>query len=204
MLGSDALRKILYLEDPTRSNALTSSDSAGKIALRYATCYDGPVLGSVGFETASAIQPRSMYMQSWLVMGASTFCCLSMRARNKEKWWLGLFAVNMVFFNAVKAHKVSNGVVGHQSGFIGDVMLMIGFLGRIMARSGSFRSNVAWLTFSGCMAWYDLGRFHLWMDYLANLRREVTPERSYDLFAEFSPKDIPLEFLSFRKATLRE
>lgn len=204
MLGSDAIRKILYLEDPTRAAGLTSSDEAGKVGLRYATCYDGPILGTVGFETASAIQPRSMYFQSWLVMGATTFACLSMRARNKEKWWLGLFCVNMVYFNAVKGHKVGNGVVGHQSGVIGDGLLMLGFLARMMVRSGRLRSNLMWFALSSALAWYDLGRFHLWLDYVAQLRKEVAPQQSYDLLAEFSPKDIPLEFLLYRKATVRD
>jgi hypothetical protein len=207
MLSSDAIRKILYFDDAQTastgpSSALTRDGS--KTGLRYSTCYDGPILSSVGFETSSAIQPRSAYGYSAAILATTTLGCLTMRARNKEKWWVGLFGVNLVYFSALKAHKVENGLVGHQCGFFGDALLIIGVVARIMVRSGSMKHNASLLCASSAMLWYDLGRFHLWSDYVAQLRRDVTPERSFDLLAEFTPQDLAVEFLNFRRATVKE
>lgn len=192
MISADALRRVLYSD--------IDKDEGVRSGLRYHTSYDGPLFQPMGFENPSAAQPRSMYRFSAYVLGCCTLGCLTMRARNKEKWWLGLFGATIMYFSALKGHKVDNGLVGHQLAFFSDAMLMIGSLARILVRSGSLRFNVGLLSMAGCLAWYDLGRFHLWSDYVAQLRREVSPERSLDLLDDYVPSDIDTEFMFFRQA----
>ena len=114
---------------------------------------------------------------------------------------MGLFAITVVYFNAMKAHKVDNGLVGHQCAFFGDSALMIGSGCRMMVRSGSMRRNGVIFAVAAGLLWYDIGRFHLWADYVAQLRRELSPERSFNLLQEYVPQDVEREFLFFRGVT---
>lgn len=192
MISADALRRVLYTD--------VAKDDGVRSGLRFHTAYDGPLLQSVAFENPAATQPRSMFRFSMYVLGTSAFGCLTMRARNKEKWWLGLFGVTVMYFSALKGHKVDNGLVGHQLAFFADAMLVIGCFARLLVRSGSPSFNLALLGVGSSLAWFDLGRFHLWSDYVAQLRREVSPERSLDLLDDYVPEDIDTEFMFFRPA----
>lgn len=192
---ADALRKILYAE--------VDKDEGVRTGLRYQSAYDGPLMNSFAFESPSAVRPSSAFRFSSVVLAACTLGCITMKSRNKEKWWLGLFAVTGMHFTSFKSHKVDNGIVGHQCAFFADGMLAIGCLARLLVRSGVARRNAQLLGVSLALMWYDIGRFHMWTDYVAQLRLVVSPERSVDLLSDYVPNDVEAEFIFIRNATVK-
>lgn len=193
MISSDAIRKILYLDatdEPARSS---------KAGHQYSCTYDGPLMGCASFEVNSSVIPRSKMRASGVFLGTCTLGLLSMRSRHKEKWWSGLFFVTVLSYFALKAHKVENGLLGHQIGFYSSCMLMIGSGARMAIRSGS-RSTMAPLHLvSWALLWYEVGRFHLWMDYMVQFKRDAHEGRgTFNLLSEFVSQDIETEYLPFR------
>ncbi|KAK7200216.1 hypothetical protein NESM_000073000 [Novymonas esmeraldas] len=189
MSGSFALRKLLFDRG--------DQEDVNRRGFHYAGAY-APLLHPVAVLQPAAVLPRSGLPFACVCLFSSLAMCFTMKARNKEKWWLGMFAICAVYYSSVKAHKVDNGLVGHQSGFFAAGMGTIGCTARLMVRSGSPRRNVGGLALCTALLWYEMGRYHLWSEHVTEFRRDVTPERSYNLLDEFVPPSLEVEFLPYR------
>jgi hypothetical protein len=190
MSGSFALRKLLFDDEE-------EAHSVNRRGYHYAGAY-APLLSSVAVVQPAAVLPKSGLPLACLCLFSTFVGCLTMRVRNKEKWWLGMFSICTVYYSSVKAHKVNNGLVGHQSGFFAAGMGVIGCVARLMVKSGSFKWNVGCLTLFSSLLWYEIGRYHLWTEHVTEFRRAVTPERSYNLLGEYVPQALEVEFLPYR------
>ncbi|KPI87732.1 hypothetical protein ABL78_3205 [Leptomonas seymouri] len=189
MSGSLALRKLLF-DDEEEQNV-------NRRGYHYAGTY-APLLCSVAVVQPAAVLPKSGLPLASFCLLSTFVSCLTMRVRNKEKWWMGMFGICTAYYSSVKAHKVNNGLVGHQSGFFAAGMGAIGCVARLMVKSGSFKWNVGCLGAFSALLWYEVGRYHLWTEHVTEFRREVTPERSYDLLGEYVPQSLEIEFLPYR------
>lgn len=192
MSGSFALRKLLFDID--------DEEDVNRRGYHYAGAY-APLLHSVAVLQPAAVLPKSGLPFACLCLFSSFATCLTMKVRNKERWWMGVFAICAVYYNGVKAHKVNNGLVGHQSGFFAAGMGAIGCVARLMAKCGSARMNVGCLGLFTALMWYEIGRYHLWAEHVTEFRRDVTPERSYDLLGDYVPQSVEVEFLPYRTVT---
>ncbi|KAG5499432.1 hypothetical protein JKF63_07995 [Porcisia hertigi] len=192
MSGSFALRKLLFDRG--------DEEDVNRRGYHYAGAY-APLLYPVAVLQPAAVLPKSGLPFACLCLATSFAKCLTMKVRNKEKWWMGMFAICTVYYSSVKAHKVGNGLVGHQSGFFAAGMGAIGCVARLMARSGTVRRNLRGLGLFAALLWYELGRYHLWAEHVTEFRRDVTPERSYDLLGEYVPQSLEVEFLPYRGVT---
>lgn len=184
---ADALRKLIYLD-----HDFTDLE---KGAVHYNTSYDGPLLNSVSFEHPHSVRPPSGTQCSSYVLAATVLGSITMRARHKEKWWLGLMLIGVVQYTSMKAHKVNNGLVGHQTGFFAAAMLGLGSLARLVVRSGTPRWNLGMLATSAALAWYEVGRFHMWTEHVAWFRMHHNPHEAFDLLQEYVPQDIETAFV---------
>ncbi|KAG5473931.1 hypothetical protein LSCM1_04567 [Leishmania martiniquensis] len=191
MSGSLALRKLLFDGG--------DQEDVNRRGYHYAGAY-APLLHPVAVLQPAAVLPKSGLPFAFLCLFSSFSTCLTMRVRNKEKWWMGMFAICVVYYSSVKAHRVDNGLVGHQSGFFAAGMGAVGCVARLMAKSGSIRKNLGALGLFSGLLWYEIGRFHLWMEHVTEFRRRVTPERSYDLLGEYVPQSLEAAFLPYRDA----
>ncbi|CCW59763.1 unnamed protein product [Phytomonas sp. EM1] len=189
MSGSFALRKLLY--------ANIQDEDVAKRGYHFSGSYE-PLLGSVCIFQPSAVVPDSGLTVASLCFGACSLGCLTMKTRNKEKWWFGLFLLAAFYFNSVKAHKVNNGLVGHQCGFFASALGTIGCVGRLLIRSGSPRMNKGLLALFTGLMWYEIGRYHLWADHVTEFKRDITPERYHNLLSEYVPQDVAIEFMPYR------
>jgi hypothetical protein len=187
MIGADALRKLLYREE--------EEGDLSRRGYHYASVYDGLVSSAVVEKPAAAL-PRSGYRFSAVCLATTFVGCLTMKARNKEKWWVGLFFIMGGYYNALKAHKQGNGLVGHQSSFWTSLAGLLGLGARLSMGGGAGRANRVFLTAFGAVALYDLGRFHMWQEHVSEVRAIVTPERSYDLLHEYVPSSVETEFVN--------
>lgn len=192
MSGSLALRKVLFGDG--------DGEDVGRRGHHFAGSYESLLCSAVVLQPA-AVLPKSGLNISCACLFASLVGCLTMKVRNKEKWWLGMFGITAVYYNSVKAHKVNNGLVGHQCGFFASGMGCIGCVARLMVRSGTVRQNSFLLAIFGSLMWYEIGCFHLWSEHVTEFRREVTPERSYDLLGEYVPQSLEIEFLPYRSVS---
>lgn len=189
MSGSFALRKLLFDNE--------EEEHVNRRGYHFSGAY-APLLSSVVVVQPAAVLPKSGLPLASLCLFSSFMSCLTMKVRNKERWWMGMFAICTVYYSSVKAHKVDNGLVGHQSGFFAAGMGVIGCTARLMVRSGSLKWNVGCLGLFTSLMWYEIGRYHLWTEHVTEFRREVTPERSYDLLGEYVPQSLEVEFLPYR------
>ena len=187
MIGADALRKLLYREE--------EEGDLSRRGYHYACAYDG-LLSTAVVERPAAAAPRSGYPFSTAALGATFVGCLMMKARNKEKWWFGLFCIMGGYYNAMKSHKAGNGLVGHQGSFWTSVAGLLGLGLRTMVGGGNRGVNLSFLLLFGGTAVYDLGRFHMWMEHLSEFRAVVTPQRSLDLLREYVPTNVETEFVN--------
>ncbi|KEG13743.1 hypothetical protein DQ04_00811030 [Trypanosoma grayi] len=194
MSGSQALRRLLYID--------TEEGSVARRGYHYEGTYE-PLLRSTTLEQPAAVLPRSGFRLSCACLAGCLLGCLTMKARNMERWWLGLFFMCGMYYNAVKAHKVNNGLVGHQSGFFAAGMGVLGCGSRLVVRAGSRRNNVRLLSLFSALMWYEVGRYHLWAEHVSEFRREVTPERTYNLLTEYVPQGIDTVFLPYRSVSSR-
>lgn len=189
MSGSFALRKLLYAESEAGEYRFRGYHNLG--------AYDA-LLHSAWVEQPAAVQPRSRYRFASLCLVSSFLTCFFMKKRNKEKWWLGTFLITCVYYSSVKAHKVNNGLVGHQSGFFAAGMGVIGFGSRLILNSGTRKINVSGMLLFLAMMWYELGRFHLWSEYVTEFRRITAPQRSFNLLDEYIDPTCKVELLPYR------
>lgn len=190
MSGSFALRQLLYAEKELGEDNYRGYHFFGI----YET-----LLYSAGIQHPASVTPRTAYRFSSLCLFTSFASCLLMRKSNKEKWWLGLFLMSGLYFCSMKAHKVGNGLVGHQSGFFAAGLGTIGVLSRIVLRAGKPATNAKLLTLFSFLLWYELGRFHLWSNHAGEFRQLVAPQPSADLFSEYISPSCQVEFLPYRK-----
>lgn len=190
MSGSSALRKILYIDSTHNNVYYKGYHSSG--------CHDD-LLYTARFAQSSSVTPRSSYRLSCACLASCLLGCITMRKRSCEKWVFGLLYISSIYFVAMKAHQVDNGILGHQASFLASSMGIIGFACRISIGSGSrYWNSVFALMFSG-LCWYDMGRFNIWSDHASQLRSVVSPERSYDLLQDYVPKSVDIDFLPYRK-----
>ncbi|CCW67259.1 unnamed protein product [Phytomonas sp. Hart1] len=189
MSASFALRKLLY--------ANIQDEDVTKRGYHYTGSYE-PLLGSICIFQPSAVAPRSGLTLASLCFGACTLGCLTMKTRNNEKWWFGLFLLATFYYNSVKAHKVNNGLVGHQCGFLASALGTIGCACRLVVHSGSSRTNRRLLAIFIGLMWYEIGRYHLWAEHVTEFKRDITPERYHNLLTEYVPQNIEVEFLPYR------
>ncbi|AIO00227.1 hypothetical protein LPMP_292800 [Leishmania panamensis] len=189
MSGSFALRKLLFDRG--------DEEDVNRRGYHYAGAY-APLLHPVAVLQPASVLPKSGLWFASLCLFSSFMTCLTMKVRNREKWWMGMFAISVVYYNSIKAHKVGNGLLGHQSGFFAAGMGTIGCTARLMAKSGSARQNVGGLSLFVALLWYEIGRYHLWAEHVTEFRRDVTPQRSYDLLGEYVPPTYEVEFLPYR------
>lgn len=122
-----------------------------------------------------------------------------MRGRNKEKWWFGLLAMSGLYYLALKAHKVGNGLAGHQSGFYAAAVGLVGCSCRLAVHSGSRRVNALLVPVFMMMMWYEIGRYHLWSEHVVEFRRAESPERYHSLLEDYVPQSVDVEFLPYRE-----
>jgi hypothetical protein len=188
MIGADALRKLLYREE--------EEGDLSRRGYHYTQIYDG-LLTSAVVEKPAAAAPRSGYKFSLLCLSTTFVGCLTMKARNKEKWWVGLFFIMGGYYNALKAHKQGNGLVGHQSSFWTSAAGCLGLTARLAMGGGRAggKMNGLFVLMFGATAAYDLGRFHMWQEHVSEVRAVVMPERSYDLLQEYVPSGVETEFV---------
>lgn len=189
MSGSSALRKLLFAE-----RDLGEQEHRG---YHYLGSYEA-LLHSAWIEQPASVSPRSGFTLASFCLFSSFMSCFFMKRRNKEKWWFGLFLITGVYYSSVKAHKVNNGLVGHQSGFFAAGMGAIGSTARLVLKSGHRNANLSLLALFSSMMWYELGRFHLWSEHVVEFRRMSTPQRSYDLLNEYVSPSLHIEFLPYR------
>nr|CCC89758.1 conserved hypothetical protein [Trypanosoma congolense IL3000] len=194
MSGSQALRRILYAEAEEGSVACRGYHQEGTYSA---------LLSSVTVEQPAAVQPRSGLRLASTCLAGCFLGCLTMRARNMERWWFGLFFMGGLYYNAVKAHKVGNGLVGHQSGFFAAGLGVIGCGGRLLVHAGSPKMNKILILIFSSLMWYEVGRYHLWSEHVSELRKEVAPTRTYNLLSEYVPKHIDADFLPYRSIASR-
>lgn len=192
MSGSSALRKLLFADAEETSISRRGYHCSGS--------YD-PLLNTVAIAQPATIAPKSGFRFACACLASCVVGCLTMKSRNREKWWFGLFLISGVYYNSVKAHKVGNGLVGHQSGFFAAGMGVLGCTARLMARSGSAKWNRRLLLTFTALAWYEVGRYHMWAAHTTEFRREVSPERYYNLLSEYVPQELQVEFLAYRDVT---
>lgn len=190
MSGSFALRKLLFDQG--------DQEDVNRRGYHFAGAY-APLLHPVAVLQPAAVLPRSGLPLACGCLFAAFTTCLTMKARHKEKWWMGMFAICTIYYGSVKAHKVDNGVLGHQSGFFAAGLGVVGCSARLMVRSGSACRNAAGLALFAALMWYELGRYHLWSEYMTEFRREIAPERSFDLLGEYVPQSLEVEFLPYRR-----
>lgn len=189
MSSSPALRKLLFAD-----REIGEQEHRG---YHYLGSYE-VLLHSAWIEQPASVTPRSGLKLASLCLFSSFMSCFFMKRRNKEKWWFGLFLITGVYYSSVKAHKVNNGLVGHQSGFFAAGMGVIGSTARIVLKSGRRIANLSLLAMFSTMMWYEIGRFHLWSEHVVEFRRLSTPQRSYDLLSEYVSPNFNIEFLPYR------
>ncbi|ESL09481.1 hypothetical protein TRSC58_02796 [Trypanosoma rangeli SC58] len=189
MAGSQALRRLLYVD--------AEDGAVARRGYHFSGTYE-PLLYSALLEQPAGLQPHSGFRVACACLFGCFVGCLTMKARNMERWWLGLFFMCGMYYNAVKAHKVNNGLVGHQSGFFAAGMGVLGCGCRLVVHAGSAKTNRRLLLLFGTLMWYEVGRYHLWAEHVSEFRHELTPERTYNLLAEFVPQETATEFLPYR------
>lgn len=189
MSGSSALRKILFAEKEVGEQPFRGHQNVG-------VCE--PLMWSAVVQDPSAVLPRSGYRLSTFCFGTS-FLSLFLSKGRKEKWWFGVFLITSVYYHALKAHKVDNGLVGHQSGFYAAGMGMILTTGRLVLRSGQRATNAKLFLLCSAAMWYELGRFHMWSEYAVAYRKWMSPQRSYNLMGEYFSPSCEVEFLPYRQ-----
>ncbi|CAD2218666.1 hypothetical protein AGDE_01363 [Angomonas deanei] len=189
MSGASALRKLLFAQD--------EEGEVNRRGYHFSGTYEENLF-SCRLDHPGVVQPRSALSVTSTCLAACFVGCLTMKTRNKEKWWFGLFLLCGVYYNALKAHKVGNGLVGHQGGFFAAGMGAIGCACRVLVRSGSRRNNLLLFSVFTSLMWYEVGRFHLWSEHVSEYKREVFPERSHDLLSEYVPDTMVVEFLPYR------
>ncbi|KAH9598700.1 hypothetical protein LSM04_000189 [Trypanosoma melophagium] len=192
MSGSQALRRLLFLD--------VEDGSVARRGYHFSGTYE-PLLYSTTLEQPAAVNPRSAFRFSSCCLLSCFLGCLTMKSRNMERWWLGLFFMGGMYYNAMKAHKVNNGLVGHQSGFFAAGMGVLGCSARLMVRAGGVRNNSLLLLLFSALMWYEVGRYHLWAEHVSEFRREVVPGRTCNLLTEYVPQDIETEFLPYRSVS---
>ncbi|AAZ10331.1 uncharacterized protein TEOVI_000444300 [Trypanosoma equiperdum] len=194
MSDSHALRRLLYAGAEEGSVAPRGHHHGGSY---------GTLISSVAVEQPAAVQPRSGLRLSSACLAGCFLGCATMRAANRERWWLGLFFMGGLYYNAVKAHKVGNGLVGHQSGFFAAGLGAIGCVGRLLVRVGNPKANRRLLCMFAALMWYEVGRYHLWSEHATEFRKEVTPEHAYGLLTEYVPPHIDTDLLPYRSVSRR-
>lgn len=190
MSGSFALQKLLYAE-----KELGEHEHRG---YHFSGIYE-PLLHSAQIDHPGSVTPRSSYRFSSLCLFSSFTASFLMKKSRKEKWWLGLFLMSGLYYCSVKAHKVHNGLVGHQSGFFAAGLGTIGVFSRLIIKSGTFKTNFGLLCFFSTLLWYELGRFHLWSEHASQFRQIISPSQSSDLFGEYFSPSVQVAFLPYRK-----
>lgn len=190
MSGSFALRHLLYAEKQLGEQKYRGYHFFG--------IYE-PLLYSAGMDNTASVIPRTAYRFSSLCLFSTVASCFFVRKSSKEKLWIGLFLMAGLYFCSMKAHKVDNGLVGHQSSFFAAGLGTIGVLSRMIMRSGTFRGNANLLCLFSFLLWYELGRFHLWSEHAGEFRQLVAPQFSSDLFSEYISPSCKVEFLPYRK-----
>ncbi|EPY32396.1 hypothetical protein STCU_02832 [Strigomonas culicis] len=191
MSGSFALRKLLFAD--------SEDGDVARRGYHFSGSYEPLMYTGSRLDHPSVIAPKSGFRITSLCLGTCLLGCLLMKRRNKEKWWFGLFFICGMYYNALKAQKVGNGLVGHQAGFFAAGMGAVGSGCRLVLRSGSRRANSTALAVFMSLMWYEIGRYHLWSEHANEFRREVTPERSFELLSEFVPEHIEVEFIPYRE-----
>lgn len=189
MSGSWALRKLLF--------ANTEEADTARRGYHYSGSYE-PLLATVVLSQPAAVTPKSGFRVACVCLGSCLVACVTMKRRHHEKWWLGVFVLSGFYYNAVKAHKVENGLVGHQSGFFAAAMGALGCGARLAVRAGSVKATTRQLSLFIALMWYEVGRYHVWEAHATEFKREVSPERYYNLLSEYVPQGIEVEFLPYR------
>lgn len=189
MSGSFALRRLLFADN--------EEGEYYHRGYHYRSAYE-PLMLSTWIERPAQIPPTSRYNFSIACLLTTLSACSLMKKRNKEKWWFGLFMLTGIYYCGVKAHKVDNGLVGHQCGFFAAGLGTIGSTARLVLRSGPKKQNLSLLATFSTLMWYELGRFHFWSEHVIELRRLVTPQRSYNLLSDYIDPSCPVEFLPYR------
>jgi len=190
MWGASALRRLLFAE--VEEGAVDQ-----RRRYHFSTTYDG-LLSNILVDHRAGAVPDASAKQALLCSTVSAFGCITMRARNKERWWFALLVYCAGYFGAAKAHQSGNGLFGHQIGFWLSFGGCLGSIARVLNRYGTKRGNLGLLSLFGLLMWYEYGRYHLWEEHCGELKREVKPERTYDLFAEFCPIDIDIPLVRLR------
>lgn len=190
MLGTSALKKLFFAEQEGDTLYL-------KRGYHSSTHWD-QFPNSAFLEYSSAVMPPNAFKISTMCMSACFLSCLLSRGRHSEKWWLCGLALGVGYYSAVKCHKVGNGCEGHTASMWCDVAGMIGFMARLIAKNGNRNFNAACLlAFSG-LAWYDLGRFHMWSAWLGEYKKERTTGHLRNIWTEYTPSSAEPELLPFR------
>lgn len=194
MSGAFALRKLLFADTEVGHTVVPGYHFSGT----YST-----LLSSAVLPHPAAVPPKNGLPLASVCFGSSLLASLTMKPYRRERWWAGGLFLSIVYYNSVKAHKVGNGVVGHQCGFLAASAGVIGCTARMMSGVGSTKKNAGLIAMFLGLAWYEVGRFHLWCDYLTEFRREAAPQRYQDLLGAYVPQDVEVDFLPFRDASLK-
>lgn len=192
LLGSSALRKYLfgeYGDDPTTNGGYAYKTSMDHLALQ------GPVV-----QRPHSIKPYiSMHVPA-VLMFATAGTCMFRRTRSQEKWMLCNLTLAVAFYVSMKCHKVGNGYFGHQSAFWGCFAGAGISLVRAVIGSGNPRTNLMSCAAFTCMAWFEIGRFHVWGAHIMTLQK-VNKGQSVSvasIWQPYIPQDIDPELIMFR------
>ncbi|KAG8343164.1 hypothetical protein ERJ75_001609400 [Trypanosoma vivax] len=189
MANSHALCRLLYRE--------REDGSVARRGYHYSGSYDS-LLSSAILDQPAAVQPRSGFRLSCACFGGCVLSCIFMKTQSSMRLWFTFFLMSGMYFGALKAHKVGNGLAGHQCGFFAAGLGTLSCVARLLTHTGRVRTNIRlFLTFVSLM-WYEVGRYHLWSEHASEFRRNVTPQQTYNLLTEYVPPDIEADFLPYR------